>query len=241
MKRIALLLMLCALPAQAEQALVAVAANFLKPAEVLANAYFEDSGHQISLAGGATGQHYAQIIHGAPYDIFLAADEERPALLEDSGFAEIRFTYALGRLALYSADAEFPVAAGMGALTDANFVAMANPLLAPYGRAAIEALEASDLLDLLQPKLVQGQNVGQAFGMVASGNAKAGLVALSMAQAADGVFFVVPDELHSPIRQDAVLLNQGKGNLAAEGFLAYLATDAARALIEEFGYDVVEP
>lgn len=229
-------LFITALPLRAEQALVAVAANFLKPAEVLAALYEIESGHDIQLAGGSTGQHYAQILHGAPYDIFLAADDQRPRLLEEQGLAEGRFTYAVGRLAIFSADPEFPVDQGPEGLKDAGFVAIANPSLAPYGRAAQEVLEAAGLSEHLQGQLVQGQNVGQAFGMVASGNARVGLVALSMAQAAEGAFTVIPHDLHSPIRQDAVLLNRGKGNLAAEGFLAYLASDTALAVLEEYGY-----
>jgi molybdate transport system substrate-binding protein len=229
-------LFITALPLRAEQALVAVAANFLKPAEVLAALYEIDSGHEIQLAGGSTGQHYAQILHGAPYDVFLAADDQRPRLLEEQGLAQGRFTYAVGRLAVFSADQDFPVDQGLEALKDAGFVAIANPALAPYGRAAQEVLETAGLSEHLQGQLVQGQNVGQAFGMVASGNTRVGLVALSMAQEAEGVFAVVPDDLHGPILQDAVLLNHGKGNLAAEGFLAYLASDAALTVLEDYGY-----
>ena len=229
-------LLFAALPLRAEQALVAVAANFLKPAGVLASLYENESGHEIQLASGSTGQHYAQILHGAPYDVFLAADDQRPLLLEEQGLAHGRFTYAVGRLAIFSADQNFPVAQGLEALKDEGFVAIANPALAPYGRAAQEVLDATGLTEHLQGQVVQGQNVGQAFGMVASGNAQVGLVAMSMAQAAEGVFAVVPDDLHGPILQDAVLLSHGKGNLAAQGFLAYLASDAALVVLDDYGY-----
>jgi len=228
-------LLFFALPARAEQALVAVAANFLAPAEVLARAYEAESGHEIALASGATGQIYAQILHGAPYDAFLAADVERPELLETQGLAENRFAYALGRLAILSIYPDFPASAGIQSLINTRFVAIANPDLAPYGRASREVLLAAGLWDDL-PK-AQGQNIGQTFGMVISGNADAGLVALSMARQADGVFWTVPAELHAPIQQEAVLLIRGKGNLAAEGFLEYLSTEAAMSVIEEFGYD----
>ncbi|MDG2341383.1 MAG: molybdate ABC transporter substrate-binding protein [Paracoccaceae bacterium] len=241
MSRLAVLfLLLTALPLRAEQALIAVAANFLKPAEVLAAAYEEQSGHEISLAGGSTGQHYAQIIHGAPYDAFLAADGARPALLVDQNLGDGRFTYAVGRLALFSAG-NFTVAEGLQPLLTARFVAIANPALAPYGRAAHEVLEGAALWVPLRDRIVQGQNAGQAFGMVASGNAEVGLVALSQAKAVGGDYWEIPAHLHSPIRQDAVLLSRGKGNLAAEGFLAYLGSDAALAAIESFGYDRPEP
>jgi len=227
---------LAALPVRAEQALVAVAANFLRPAEALVEAFETASDHQINLAGGSTGQHYAQIVHGAPFDVFLAADSDRPTLLEAEGLGEGRLVYALGRLALYSRS-KAPVALGFSSLNDVRFVAIANPALAPYGRAAKEALDHAGLWDEMQDRIVQGQNVGQAFGMVASGNAEVGLVALSQALASQGDHWKVPADYHEPIRQEAILLNRGKGNLAAEGFLNYLASDAAQAVIEEHGYD----
>lgn len=226
---LALLLILAALPLRAERALVAVAANFLAPAEVLAAHYTADTGHQIDLASGSTGQHYAQILHGAPYDLFLSADAERPELLEAQGLASDRVTYALGRLALVGTES-------LQTLPEARFIAIANPDLAPYGRAAREVLQTVGLWDSLEPRIVQGQNVGQAFGMVASGNAQAGLVALSQAQGLDAPFWPVPSDLHAPIRQDAVLLDRGRGNPVAVGFLAFLTTDTARALIETAGY-----
>jgi molybdate transport system substrate-binding protein len=226
---LALLLMLAALPLRAERALVAVAANFLAPAEVLAAHYTADTGHRIELASGATGQHYAQILHGAPYDLFLSADADRPERLEAQGLASGRVTYALGRLALVGAES-------LQTLPEARYIAIANPDLAPYGRAAREVLQNAGLWDTLEPRIVQGQNVGQAFGMVASGNAQAGLVALSQAQGLGAPFWPVPADLHAPIRQDAVLLPRGQTNPAAVGFVDFLTSDAARALIETAGY-----
>ena len=235
MLRLAVLLTLfLSLPLRAEEALVAVAANFLRPAEALAEAYATVSGHEITLASGSTGQHFAQVVHGAPYDLFLAADDARPALLTKDGLAGDPVTYAIGRLAYVSPtmDASMP---WHEAAEDAGLIAIANPELAPYGRAAMEALEAVGLWD--QATTVQGQNVGQAFALVASGNVRGGLVALSQVRGRDDIYQVVSADLHMPIRQDAVLLTRAKGNLAAEGFLAYLGSDAALAVIEEFGYD----
>lgn len=235
MLRLAVLMTLfLSLPLRAEEALVAVAANFLRPAEALAAAYATESGHEITLASGSTGQHFAQVVHGAPYDLFLAADDARPALLTKDGLAGDPVTYAIGRLAYVSPtmDATKP---WHEAAEDAELIAIANPELAPYGRAAMEALEAVDLWD--QATTVQGQNVGQAFALVASGNVRGGLVALSQVRDREDVYQVVSADLHMPIRQDAVLLTRAKGNLAAEGFLAYLGSDAALAVIEEFGYD----
>ena len=227
------LLLLSTLPLRAEEALVAVAANFLRPAEVLAEAYEAASGHEISLASGSTGQHYAQIVHGAPYDLFLAADEARPALLTADGLAGEPETYAVGRLAYVSPMFD-PTLEWFEGVDEAELIAIANPDLAPYGRAAREALEAKDLWDHVTT--VQGQNVGQAYAFVASGNVRGGLVALSLAVDREGFYAVVPSDLHAPIRQDAVLLNRGKGNLAAEGFLDYLGSDDAVRVLEEFGY-----
>ena len=227
------LLLLSALPLRAEEALVAVASNFVKPAEALAAAYEAESGHEVRLASGSTGQHYAQILHGAPYDLFLAADTERPALLAKAQLADAPVTYVVGQLAYVSPMID-PALEWFEAAAETDLIAIANPKLAPYGRAAREALEAKGLWD--STTTVQGQNVGQAYAIVASGNVRGGLVALSLVQDRPGYFIEIPSDLHAPIRQDAVLLNRGKGNLAAEGFLAYLASDAALAVIESYGY-----
>lgn len=226
------------LPLRAEQALVAVASNFLKPAKVLAEAFTAETGLEIQIAGGSTGQHYAQILHGAPYDLFLAADQERPALLAEQGLSGEPVTYAIGRLAFLVPGVD-PDDAWQEAIRRTGRIAIANPELAPYGRAAQQALEAVGLWDGLSP--VRGQNVGQAYAMVALGAVQGGLVALSQAQEGDGSYTVIPDGLHAPIRQDAVLLDRGKGDLAAEGFLAYLASETAVAVIESFGYDRPDP
>lgn len=234
----AFLLMLIPLPLQAEEALVAVASNFLRPAEILSEAYEAESGHVVRLAGGSTGQHYAQILHGAPYDVFLAADQKRPSKLTAQGLAGSPVTYAEGRLAWVSSMSD-PATEWFDAIEEQGMIAIANPKLAPFGWAAEEVLRAKGLWD--QTTVVLGQNVGQAFAMVASGSVRGGLVALSQVQGRFDAFTVIPSSLHSPILQDAVLLTRAKGNLAAEGFLAYLVSDEAQAMIESFGYDIPDP
>lgn len=231
----AIWLTLLPLPVHAERALVAVAANFLKPAEALVQAFEAESGHRIDLASGSTGQHFAQIVNGAPYDVFLAADQERPARLVDMGVADGAFTYAQGRLALVSHTTE--VLTSEPQLAGVKFVAIANPELAPYGRAAQQVLQGDAFAELADATVVQGQNVGQAFAFVAAGTAEVGLVALSLAQASAFEYLDIPTDLHAPIRQDAVLLAYGADNLAARDFLAYLASEKAQAMIEGFGYD----
>ncbi len=207
-----------ALPARAEgQALVAVAANFAKVAEGLLPAFTAATGHRITLSSGSTGQLYGQVINGAPYDAFLAADQARPALLEAAGLSRKRITYARGLLALMAAEG---MAAEASLSEDFAHLAIANPLLAPYGLAAKQALTGLGLWERLRPRIVMGQNVGQAYALVASGNAELGLVARSYAQAGA---WEVPESLYAPILQDAVSLTE---NEAAAAFLDYLATEA---------------
>lgn len=239
-------LLVLALPAlaPAESALVAVATNFSEVAEVLVRD-FEDLGeHEIEISTAATGKHYAQIISGAPYDALLAADQDRPRLLEKSAVAVdgTRFVYAIGRLTLWSADATLIGDDGIAVLRTQDFraLAIANPELAPYGVAARETLRSLGLWDALGDKIVMGENIGQAFALAATGNAELGLVALSsvisIRNAGKGSRWDVPPELHSPILQDAVLLAHGEGNAAAVAFLAYLRSDEARLTIESYGY-----
>jgi molybdate transport system substrate-binding protein len=238
---LALLLPPVAMP---DTALVAVAANFADVAEILARDYAKSSGHQVSLSSGSTGMLYARIVNAAPYDALLAADEERPRLLEESGdaVAGTRFVYAVGRLALWSADGDRIGKDGKAVLRAGDFrsLAMANPDLAPYGAAARETLQALGLWDKLQYRIVMGENIGQTFSLVATGNADLGFVALASIRGGrsdvTGSTWIVPADLHSPIRQDAVLLAHGAGNAAAAGFLAYLQTDAAKQVIELLGY-----
>ncbi|SHL47858.1 molybdate transport system substrate-binding protein [Roseovarius marisflavi] len=230
--------------AQAETATIAVATNFAEAAEDLIARFEALNDHRITLVTGSTGKLFAQIIEGAPFDAFLAADQARPARLEAEGRAvvETRFTYAEGRLVLWSATPGVITSDGATVLRAGDFahLAIANPDLAPYGLAAKQALQGLGLWEALRPKLVMGQNIGQAFSMVATGNAELGLVAKSYAISTrnrqSGGLWDVPEALYDPIRQDAVLLTET--NVAARDFLAYLKAPEARAVIAGYGYHV---
>jgi molybdate transport system substrate-binding protein len=230
--------------AMAAEALVAVAANFKDVVDALVPRFEQQSGHELRVSIGSTGQFYSQIVQGAPFDAFLAADQERPARLEreQRAVAGSRFTYAVGRLTLWSPDPER--IAGDGAVTlergDFRRLAIANPELAPYGAAAIEVLRSLGLAERLRPKIVMGEDIGQTFGLVATGNVELGFVALSYVLAPQnerpGSRWDVPAGLYSPLRQDAVLLEHGADNAAARAFLEFLGSDEARAEIERRGY-----
>lgn len=230
--------------AQADEALVAVAANFAGTVEAIGGEFAKDTGHAIQVTTGATGKLYAQIGEGAPFAILLSADAKTPAKLEEEGkaVAGTRFTYAVGKLSLWSADSGRIGADPKAALTAADtlHVAIANPDLAPYGVAAREALTALGLWETIQPKIVMGENIGQTFSMVDSGAAQMGFVATSAVQAPGkepkGSRYDVPQELFKPIRQDAALLKAGEGNAAATAFLDYLKGDKAKGIIASFGY-----
>jgi len=209
------------------EALIAVAANFLRVARVLQNSFEAESGFRIALSGGSTGQLYAQITNGAPYDAFLAADQARPLLLQNAGLSLSRRTYARGVLALMRHGG---VASEASLGEDFSRLAIANPALAPYGLAAKQALASLGVWAAMRPRIVMGQNVGQAYALVASGNAELGLVARSYTQ--EGAW-VLPAHLYDPILQDAVLL---KENPAAAAFLAYLNSADAQATIRAAGY-----
>ncbi|MDR3391274.1 MAG: molybdate ABC transporter substrate-binding protein [Sulfuriferula sp.] len=231
--------------AYADEVQVAVAANFTAPMKIIAADFEKASGHKAALSFGATGKFYAQIKNGAPFDILLAADDETPAKMEkeDLGVAGSRFTYAIGKLVLWSAKPDFVDAKG-DVLKKGGFehIALGNPKLAPYGVAAVETMTKLGVLSALEPKFVQGENIGQTFQFVSTGNAELGFVALSQVYE-DGKFksgsgWIVPADMHSPIRQDAVLLVKGKGNPAAEALLKYLKSDKAKAVIKAYGYDL---
>ena len=242
-----LVLSMCAMllsgAAFAAEVSVAVAANFTAPMQKIAAEFEKDTGHKVVAAFGATGAFYAQIRNGAPFQLLLSADDETPARLERENLAVAgtRFTYATGRLVLWSArpgvvDAEGKVLSGAGS----ERIASANPRLAPYGAAAVETMSRLGLLDRLTPRFVQGENIGQAFQFVSTGNAPLGFVALSQVMAdgkiSKGSAWVVPVHLHSPIKQDAVILTSGKENPAATALAAYLRGDKARAIIRSYGY-----
>ncbi len=230
--------------AQAGDVSVAVAANFTAPMAQIAADFEKATSHKAVLSYGATGRFYAQISNGAPFDVLLAADAATPAKLVQEGKAVSgsNFTYAIGRLALWSA-AQGLVDAQGNVLRRGQFrhLAIAAPLLAPYGAAALQTLEKLGLRAAIEPKLVTGESVGQAFNMVATGNAELGFVALSQVyengKLKSGSAWVVPASLHSPIMQDAALLNRGQSNPAAVALLAFLKTDKAKAVITSFGYE----
>lgn len=230
---------------RAEVAQVAVAANFAAPMKSLAPVFEAQSGHKISISTGATAKFYSQIKNAAPFDVFLAADESTPARLESEGAAApgSRFTYAVGRLVLWSAQADFVDDKGE-VLKNGKFanIALASPQLAPYGLAAVQALTQLQLLDALRPKFVLGESIGQAYSFVATGNAALGFVALSQVfengKIRSGSGWIVPAALHAPIRQDAVLLARGSHNPAALAFMRFLKSDAAKAMIRVYGYEV---
>lgn len=231
------------IPAHADDVAVAVAANFTAPMQKIAAAFAQDTGHRAVLSFGATGKFYAQIIHGAPFQVFLAADDTTPDRLDSEGrtVAGSRFTYAVGKLVLWSPKADFIDAEGQ-VLQRANFkhLAIANPKLAPYGQAATQVMEKRGLTDMLKPRLVMGENIAQAYQFVASGNAALGFVALSQVmedgKIRQGSAWVVPESLHEPIRQDAVLLASAKDQPAAAALMQYLKGDKARAIIRAYGY-----
>lgn len=231
--------------AAADTVQVAVAANFTAPMKQIAADFEKATGHTAVLSFGATGKFYAQIKSGAPFEVFLAADDETPAKLVQEGGAAAasRFTYATGKLVLWSAK-EGVVDAQGEVLKKGNFahLAIAAPKLAPYGAAAVETMTQLGLLDTLTPKLVQGESIGQTFGFVTSGNAELGFVALSQVfengKIKSGSAWVVPAKLHAPIRQDAVILTNGQGKPAAAALASYLRSDAAKAVIRSFGYEV---
>jgi molybdate transport system substrate-binding protein len=229
--------------ARADQVQVAVAANFTAPMQQIAAEFQRDTGHKALLAFGSSGKFYAQIRNGAPFQVFLSADDAKPAKLEKEGLTVpgTRFTYAIGTLVLWSAKPGY-VDAGGEVLRDGDFrhLALADPKLAPYGAAAMQTLAHLGLADKLRPRIVEGENVAQTYQFVATGNAELGFVALSQVMKGGridaGSAWVVPAGMHSPIRQDAVLLSNGRGSAAAEALLKYLKGAKARAIMHAYGY-----
>lgn len=223
---------------------VAVATNFTAPMKRIAEEFNKDTGHKAVLSYGATGRFYAQITNGAPFDVFLSADDETPAKLEKEGFAVAgtRLTYATGRLVLWSTNpALVDNKAAVLVRNDFKHLAIAAPKLAPYGAAAMEALTKIGMLPMLQPKLVTGESIGQVFHMISSGNAELGFVAMSQVfedgKLKSGSAWLVPANLHSPLRQDAVLLTRGKTNPAALQLVIFMKSGQARAIMNSFGYE----
>ena len=228
-------------PAAAGEATLAVAANFKPAMDALERAFEESSQHELTVVAGSTGKLYAQIVNGAPFDLFLAADQERPRRLEAEGMAVagMRLTYAEGRIVLWD-----PNGGAVGpdrlAASDYRRLAIANPDLAPYGAAAVQVLSALDALEDHAPKIVRGENIGQAFAFVQTGNAELGFVALAQVLSLPGdirgAYWTPPQDLYDPVRQDAVLLKRAAGNDAANAFMAFLKSEQATTIIDRFGY-----
>jgi molybdate transport system substrate-binding protein len=236
---VGLVVALAAGDAAAGQTNVAVAANFTDAVKEIAAAFKKSSGHDAVLSFGSTGQLYTQITQDAPFQIFLAADAARPkkAVDEGLGVADSRFTYAIGKLVLWSKTPS--LVKGEETLRKGAFtkLSIANPTAAPYGAAAVETLQALELYDGLKPKIVQGNNISQTFQFVDTGNAELGFIALSQLAGNDaGSRWLVPQNLYKPIRQDAVLLKKGAGNAAATAFMSFLKGPEAKAIIEKYGY-----
>jgi molybdate transport system substrate-binding protein len=245
LKLFALLAVTAGTTASADEGMLAVAANFTAPMKEIIVAFEQETGHQIDVSFASTGKLYAQIKNGAPFEVLLAADDERPKMLEEEGMAVrgTRFTYAVGTLVLWSAKPDVVDDEGR-VLERGDFerLAIANPKLAPYGKAAAETLKALGLRDAVESRLVLGENIAQTFQFVDTSNADLGFVALAQVmrggKLTKGSGWIVPGDMHHPIRQDAVILENGKGNRAVAELMDYLKGDKARAIIKSFGYEV---
>lgn len=242
----ALLLMLTApWQAMADEVQVAVASNFLAPLTEIAAAFKQETGHEAIISSGATSKLFAQIQNGAPFEVMVAADSKTPSKLVKAELAltDTQFTYAKGKLVLWS-----PMEGredDLGAMLkggDFQHLAIANPKTAPYGAAAMEVLAKLDLEEATKAKLVEGENISQAFQFVASHNAELGFVALSQiykdGKLTKGSAWIVPADMYSPLTQDAVLLKKGEHNPAASALLAFLKGDKAKAIIQAYGYQL---
>lgn len=231
--------------AQADEVQVAVAANFTAPIQAIAADFEKDTGHKLVASYGATGQFYTQIKNGAPFEVFLSADDTTAQKLENEGdtVKGSRFTYAVGTLALWSARDGYVDAKGE-VLKENQFkhLSIANPKAAPYGLAATQVLAKQGLTEQVKDKLVEGQNITQAYQFVSTGNAELGFVALSQiykdGKVTHGSAWIVPASLHDPIKQDAVILTRGKDNAAAKALVDYLKGPKAAAVIKSYGYDL---
>lgn len=233
-------------PVLAGEVMVAVAANFLNPVKEIGERFQQDRGHRLVLVPGSSGKLYAQIRNGAPFEVFLSADSDRPRLLDGEGLAVkgTRFTYAIGRLVLWSKDPKLIGTSGAVVLQTNDFthVAIANPKTAPYGLAAVQVLGKLGLWKTLQSRLVQGEDIAQTFQYVVSGNAELGFVALS--QILDprvkgtGSWWEIPRGWYEPLKQDAVLLNPGQNNPAAREFLDYLKRSRAQEILKRYRYGI---
>ena len=229
------------MPAKAEELLIAVASNFMLPMQDIVEAFEADTGHEITVSYGSSGRLYAQIVNGAPYQLFFSADQEKPQALVKEGLAKEgnRLTYAVGTLFLWwlESDKDITEALDSGSL---ERIAIANPRLAPYGQAAMQVLESLGLNEQYENRLVMGESVSQVYQFVATGNVDAGFIALSQIIQFDkpllGTGWIIPEPLHEPIYQDVVLLNNAENNLAATEFLEFMRGEQAKTIIDRFGY-----
>lgn len=232
-------------PAFAEQVLVAVAANFVPSFREVAMEFEKSTGHHAQIAAGSSGNLYSQIKNGAPFDVFFSADDERPKRLEEEGVGVkgTRFTYAIGRLVLWSPNVD--LVKGEETLSSTNFtrLAITNPKNSPYGLAAMQAMQKLRIWDKLQPQhIIMGENLGQTMEFIESGHAELGFVALS--QVLDpkvkgkGSRWDVPSNLHEPIQQDAIVLAKGKDNATAKALMEFMSGPQAKAIIERYGYQL---
>jgi len=234
-------------PAFAASTIVAVAANFTEPMNEIAEAFEKATGHSARLSFGSSGKFVAQIENGAPFEVFLSADAEKPEKLEKNKMAVpgSRFTYAIGKLVLWSAKPDYVDDQGRILETGGfKHLALADPKLAPYGEAAIEVLKNKGLLEKIKPLFVLGENISQTYQFVSTGNAELGFIALSQVieggKIAKGSGWIVPEELYAPIRQDAVLLAKGSDNPAAAALIQFLKSADARAIIQKYGYSLAD-
>lgn len=233
---------------RAAEVQVAVSANFVAPLQRIGEAFTAATGHVLKVSSGATGKFYMQVVSGAPFEVLIAADDETPKKLAAEGYAVpgTTFTYAIGRLVLWSAQPGFVDAQGAVLGSRAvRHLAIANPKVAPYGAAALQVLKARGLADALAPRLVTAESTAQAYQFAATGNAELAFVALSQVAVPGkppaGSFWLVPQSLYGDIKQDAVLLKAGQRNPAAIALLAFLKSEAAQQLIRNFGYGVPGP
>jgi molybdate transport system substrate-binding protein len=234
----------------AAETFVAVAANFYPAAKEIAQKFFIETQHTATLSFASNGKLYAQITHGAPYDVLLAADRENPTklALKKLAVAQSRFTYATGKIALFSSDpnlinaetdkpAEEKLFDLLSSSLATSKVAIANPKIAPYGKASVETLVNLGVYEVIQARIVQGENISQTHQFIATGNAQFGFVALSqIIHANQSQKIIIPEHLYQPLQQDAILLNRGIENQAAQEFMSFMKTDSVKKIIRQYGY-----
>lgn len=231
--------------AKAATVKLAVATNFTDAMKQIATAFEQDTGHQSKVSYASSGKLFAQIQHGAPYDVFLSADTDKPVQLAQKQLAigSSRFTYAQGQLVLWAPGLSLVTSNIQSTLSEAKFAhfAIANAKLAPYGVAAMETLKTMGVYQTLKPKLVQGENIGQTYQYIHSRNAQMGFVAyaqlIKTGHHKGDDYWIVDNQWHAPIEQTAILLTQAKNSDAAKAFMRYLQSPKAKAIIKAFGYN----